>query len=133
MSKTIEVPSDGVLILVARATEDGPHVDIMLSQEWWAAAAKDHRKALFEAALTVIGQAGQRVIPEEFGPEAQRDLEPMGFEQLEALSRLAVRWANALDVVHGKTFLIGPELHPELELLRKLERELHDAAMKVKI
>ena len=75
--KAVNLPSDAVLVLVTRATETGPHVDVHVSEEWWAGASKDHRKAVFMAALQALGAAGGRVIPEEFGGEAGRPVEKM--------------------------------------------------------
>lgn len=73
--KSVEFPSDSVLVIVARALPDGPKIDAHVNAEWWQAAGKDHRKALFVAAVTALGELGNRVIPEEFGPDAMRDLE----------------------------------------------------------
>lgn len=77
MSKLIALPPYAVLVLVIRAETEGPHVDINVSEEWWAGASKEHRKAAFIAAVDALGRAGARVIPEEFGPGAERELEAM--------------------------------------------------------
>lgn len=73
--KTISVPSDGVLVLVARALPSGPHVDVSVNTEWWQGAGKEHRKALFIAALDSLRKVGEQVIPEEFHGQ---DLQPGG-------------------------------------------------------
>jgi hypothetical protein len=75
--KKIDFPSDAVLVAVARAKEKGPWIDIHVSEEWWAAASKDHRKALFMKLLQSIGEVGNRVIPEEFSEEAGRPIDPL--------------------------------------------------------
>jgi hypothetical protein len=64
--KNVQLPSDAVLVLIARANEKGPQVDVHVSEEWWAGASKDHRKALFMGALESLGRVGAQVIPEEF-------------------------------------------------------------------
>ena len=71
----IQLSPRAVLVLVASANDDGPHVDININQEWWATAHKDHRKALFIACIEATGAMGQRVIPEEFSVSAMRPLD----------------------------------------------------------
>lgn len=75
--KSVDLPSDSVLVLVVAARPSGPHVDININTEWWEAAGKDHRKAVFMAGLEALGRLGNRVIPEEFSEEATRPLDPL--------------------------------------------------------
>lgn len=68
--KTLALPSDAVFVLVARAQERGPQIDINVSEEWWAGASKDYRKAVFVATIEALGRTGGQVIPEEFTGQA---------------------------------------------------------------
>lgn len=130
--KTIQVPSDAVLVVLGRARPEGPQIDCNINTEWWEAASKEHRRSLFTSTIEAIGELGGQVIPEEFEgqPLALGSKMRQEFDAAQRLLAATVAVRRAIDKECGPqgTFTSeDPEYDRKMALFDQLHHEEAEA------